>query len=191
MKFPLSRSCCGMSVCPSVPVLLLRWDPASARQPPCSAGGGERLMGGLTQILVIPPIRQVSLPAVAFQPGFCLPFPSNVQLLLPNGVFRCLGGTDSPLPPRPSISTKPPQFPPPSCLFPPFCLLSSNQQNPAQTQRSSPLAHYVPVPIDLPFQTPIHSPSCGVFFTSHLLSDTFFFFLLAILPQFLLTVIQV
>lgn len=58
-------------------------------------------MGGLTQILVIPPIRQVSLPAVAFQPGFCLPFPSNVQLLLPNGVFRCLGGTDSPLPAPP------------------------------------------------------------------------------------------
>lgn len=139
MKFPLSRSCCGMSVCPSVPVLLLRWDPASARQPPCSAGGGERLMGGLTQILVIPPIRQVSLPAVAFQPGFCLPFPSNVQLLLPNGVFRCLGGTDSPLPPPP-----PPASPPnlPNFHLPPASsLLSASSHLTSKTQHRHSAPH--------------------------------------------------
>lgn len=76
---------------------------------------------------------QASLSVVAFQPGFYLPFPSNVQLLIPNEVVYCLC--------LPAVSDRPAPIPAPSCLFPPFCLLLSNQQNPAH--RAPHLRHSV------------------------------------------------
>lgn len=60
---------------------------ARARQ---LSGVGEQLIHGLTRIVLIPRIMHISPSVVAFQPEFCLLFPSNVQLLIPNEVCDCL-----------------------------------------------------------------------------------------------------